>query len=360
MIKQLLRTAVLAAVLAPGAFAQSFCWTESLDNVNVLAGSGVACAYGGGITADNQYWRRYNPAARGQSANFDITDITFGVEVSTSGTGTQPATLKVFRDTTPGNPAPKASLVLLGSQAIQIPNLTNQLHNVVLTTPISCNNNGGDDIVLCLEIPDGFAASIQFFFGGNAVGQNSPTYISSAACGIPEPTDTAAIGFPNSMMIFDFCAVPTSAVPVVYCTAKTNALGCLPAVGFAGVPSATATSGFTVTSSNNRNQKSGLLFYGNTGRANTAFQGGTLCVKAPIKRTPALNSGGTALPANDCTGVYSIDMNAFRAGALGGSPAPFLSIPGTVVNCQFWGRDPGFPAPNNTSLSDGLEYTVGP
>jgi len=360
MIKQLLRAAALATLLAPGAFAQQFCWSEMTDNVTVLPGSGVACSYGGIQTAENQYWRRYNPLARGQSANFDIINVSIGVEVANDPTGSQMLTLKVYRDTTPGNPAPKASLILLGSEPVIIPNMTNAVHNHVLATPISCNNNGGDDIVLSLEILDGLATNTQFFFGGNQVGQLSPTYISSTACGIPEPTDTAAIGFPQSQMIFDFCANPTSNAPVTYCTAKTNSLGCTPAMGFTGVPSATLPSGFVVSSSNNRNQKSGLLFYGNTGRVATPFQGGTLCVKAPIKRTPAVNSGGTPLPANDCSGVYSIDMNAFRAGSLGGSPAPFLGVVGTVVNCQFWGRDPGFPAPNNTSLSDGLEYTVAP
>ncbi|MBK8178550.1 MAG: M28 family peptidase [Planctomycetes bacterium] len=148
--------------------------------------------------------------------------------------------------------------------------------------------------------------------------------------------------------------------PQVYCTAKVNSLGCLPFIGTAGTPSASSASGFLVTGTGVLNQKSGLLLYSVTGPAANPFQGGTLCVAAPIRRSTGVGSGGSPLPASDCSGVYTIDMNAFASGALGGTPHASLLLPGTVVHCQWWGRDQGFPVPNNTTLSDGLLYSVCP
>jgi hypothetical protein len=102
------------------------------------------------------------------------------------------------------------------------------------------------------------------------------------------------------------------------------------------------------------------LFYGVNGPAAVPFQQGTLCVKTPIKRTAGQSSGGTPAPANDCSGTWSIDMNAFAVSAGPPAPLPALVVPGTTVNCQWWGRDPGFAAPNNTQLSNGLSFSICP
>lgn len=143
-----------------------------------------------------------------------------------------------------------------------------------------------------------------------------------------------------------------------YCTAKVNSLGCTPAIVSSGISSASASSGFAIVAASVLNNKPGLLLYGLDGPGALAFQGGLLCIAPALRRAPAVNSGGTP-GAFDCSGLLSVDMNAFAAGALGGSPAPELSVPGSFVNCQWWSRDNGFAAPLNTSLSDGLGYIVG-
>jgi len=173
---------------------------------------------------------------------------------------------------------------------------------------------------------------------------NGRTYVLGTATG---PSGTSA-------MLWYSLALTT------YCSAKTNSLGCAPAIAGLGSASATSSNPFFVRGLNLRNQSSGLLIYGATGRAALPFANGTLCVEAPRLRSPALNSGGNNPPSADCSGFLQLDMNAFRAGTQGGSPAGFLSIPGTLVNCQYWARDAGFTAPNNVQLSNALEYEVGP
>jgi subtilisin-like proprotein convertase family protein len=153
---------------------------------------------------------------------------------------------------------------------------------------------------------------------------------------------------------------PKPPPPVTYCVGKVHSAFCTPSIGSSGIASAAAGSGFTVNCSLVLNNKSGLLFYSVTGPAATAFQCGTLCMMTPIRRTPAQGSGGTAPPAADCSGAWAIDMNCFAVGACGGVPIPALTVPSTSVWCQWWGRDPGFAAPCNTQLSNGLNYIIGP
>ncbi|MCK6448438.1 MAG: FG-GAP-like repeat-containing protein [Planctomycetes bacterium] len=142
--------------------------------------------------------------------------------------------------------------------------------------------------------------------------------------------------------------------PTTYCTAKVNSSGCTPAIGWSGTPSASAGAGFFVTATNVLNNKFGLFFYSLNGQQALPFQGGTLCVKLPIKRTSLQSSDGNP-PPNDCSGAYSFDFNAYIA--TGVDPA---LISGAALDGQYWARDPGFSPPNNTSLTDGIHIVLCP
>lgn len=170
-------------------------------------------------------------------------------------------------------------------------------------------------------------------------GNNSPSHIEVLGAGIHG--------------VFMLRAEGTGTVPTVYCTAKTNSLGCEPQIGYFGTPSAGSGGGFFLTAWNERNRKSGMLLYGTAGRATTPFFGGTLCIAQPVRRTTAQNSGGTA-QGDDCTGVYALDFGAW----IGAAFDPAL-VAGAIVNAQYYARDPGFTEPNNVALTRGIEFVLG-
>lgn len=164
---------------------------------------------------------------------------------------------------------------------------------------------------------------------------------------------------------------PQPPLPTTYCTGKTNVGtglspgGCTPSIGSNGplYSSASQTSGFNIYATGVLAGKSTLLFYTTNvppanGQASTPFQLGTLCVKTPIRRTQSILASPSTGP---CAGAKTqMDFNAFAHQA--GPPVPPVALvtPGITVNCQWWGRDQGIPAPNNTQLSNGLQFNIGP
>lgn len=145
----------------------------------------------------------------------------------------------------------------------------------------------------------------------------------------------------------------TPPAPSVYCTARINSLGCTPAIGFSGTPDANAGSGFTISATSVINNKPGVLFYGLDGPTALSFQGGFLCVKAPTTRTPPQGSGGTAPPANDCSGTFGFDFNVRIAAGVDAR-----LVAGASVCAQYWSRDPA--ASFTTNLTNGVSFVILP
>ena len=156
-------------------------------------------------------------------------------------------------------------------------------------------------------------------------------------------------GGPDSGVVKCYRLFPVA--PASYCTGKTNSVGCVPTVSSSGLASSTSSSAFLIGCSNQINQKSGLLMYAHAPKV-APFQGGTLCVRAPLKRTPPQSSGGSATGV-DCTGTFSFDFNA----AIQGGTDPTL-VTGAEIYAQYWGRDPG--SASTTSLSNALRFVINP
>jgi hypothetical protein len=139
--------------------------------------------------------------------------------------------------------------------------------------------------------------------------------------------------------------------PATYCTAKINSLGCSPAIGFNGSPSATSGAAFLITATQFINLKSGLLFYSHK-PTGIPFLGGTLCAASPTRRTPVQGSGGSASGA-DCTGTYSLDFNARIHSGVDGA-----LVAGAEIYAQYWARDPV--SASTSSLSNAVRFVINP
>jgi len=164
--------------------------------------------------------------------------------------------------------------------------------------------------------------------------------------------------YDGGLMIFDDMQVDygnacTQLSP--YCTAKTNSAGCVPSISYNGLPSYSGPDNFNITAASVLNGKPGIMLWSLTPGA-VPFFGGTLCVAAPITRTPGQNSGGTPAPAQDCTGTYSYHFTQSYMLAQ-------LLPPGTRAYAQYWSRDPGSGPPHtasNIGLTNALTFMICP
>ncbi|MBL8802928.1 MAG: VCBS repeat-containing protein [Planctomycetes bacterium] len=195
-----------------------------------------------------------------------------------------------------------------------------------------------------------FLASAMRFSGGQVFRGEIPGFLEGLVEYRVRCTDAA--GNSATSITRSFLATACVGAPTVYCTAKTNSLGCVPAIGFSGTPSVSAGSGFVIRAEQSLPDKAGLLFYSLAGPKITAYQGGFLCVKTPTVRTALLNSGSSGV--GPCTGVFAFDFNAYAASGID----PQLQQPGRAVWAQFWSRDPQ--SSFQTNRTDALSFFMCP
>jgi hypothetical protein len=213
------------------------------------------------------------------------------------------------------------------------------------------------------------AGTVQVFDGSTWV--DLVTYTSdTGAWGAPDQPDLDLSAYVNASMQVRFKytgnwdwwwavdnVVVYEPLPVTYCTAGTSASGCNALISAGGTASATAASGFVLSAGTVEGSKDGLFFFGANGRQANSWGSGTSfqCVVPPVKRGGLLAGAGTA---NACDGSFAQDLNALWCPTC---PLP-LKNPGAgaIVQAQLWYRDPFNTSNQTTSLSDAIEFPVGP
>ncbi|MCC7012409.1 MAG: FG-GAP repeat protein [Planctomycetes bacterium] len=138
--------------------------------------------------------------------------------------------------------------------------------------------------------------------------------------------------------------------PTNYCTGKTNSQGCEPLIGIGGCASATV-GDLQIVGVNVLPNVSGIMIWSLSSAA-TPFYGGTLCLGAPIRRTPVQNST-VNVSVYPCTGIYNYHFSRAKMAAEG-------LVPGMRIKAQYWSRDNGFVAPNNIGLTNAVDILILP
>jgi hypothetical protein len=145
--------------------------------------------------------------------------------------------------------------------------------------------------------------------------------------------------------------------PTNYCTAGTSASGCQALLSAAGTPSASAASGFLLQAIGVEGSKDGAFFWGKSGKQANPWGNGTSfqCVVPPVTRGGFLAGSGTI---GACDGSFVQDLNATWCSTC---PHPQKNPgAGATVQAQLWYRDPLSSSNQTTSLSDAIEFVVGP
>jgi hypothetical protein len=225
---------------------------------------------------------------------------------------------------------------------------------LVVSSPVDAT--APDDVDVCVGGPASFATTASgsgpFTYqwkkdGAPIAGANDATYsiaaVSAGDAGGYSVEVTGACGAVETPA----ATLTVSGVTTVYCTAKVNSQGCLPAIAAAGVPSASAGSGYVISADQVRATSSGVFFYSSTGPAAIPFQGGFLCVAGQVRRTAGQNSGGSG----PCGGQFALDFNAYIA-----TGADVALVPGVQFWGQYWSRDPQ--SPSGTSLTDAVTAVI--
>ncbi len=164
------------------------------------AQNSAACGHSAdGTTADNQYWRRYYFDEYAVTTAASVTSVDVSVE-QTVGAPNVTVTLYTTPHSLTADTIDLGQLTQIGRASVAAPAdaaLTSV--NVPITGTVA--DTVGSDLVVEVSTDDGSVDGTVFYVGSTPAAETHPSFISSTACGISDPTPTASIGYPDMHII---------------------------------------------------------------------------------------------------------------------------------------------------------------
>jgi hypothetical protein len=180
------------------AFESRVVLAQTTDTLPVAQNS-IACAHNDGTTTENQYWRRYAFGEHGVTTAASVTGVDLAVEHST-GAPNMTVTLYTIPHSVTADTIDVGQLTQIGQAVMASPaDALLALVSVPVTGTVA--DTVGNDLVVEVSTDDGGADGTAFYIGSTGAAQTHPSFISSAACNINNPTPTASVGYPDMHII---------------------------------------------------------------------------------------------------------------------------------------------------------------
>jgi len=317
---------VVPALPAPAGLVCPATITESTSQ-EIVSGNSVSCN-DGSATTENHYWRAFDMNTFTGGQEYDITSVSFGIELASSGSGNgQPLTVNLYAES--GAPFPNGTLTLLAtSGTINIPDQQLTIFTVPLTATVPA---GTLELVMEVTTPDGTAAGNQFFIGSNTALETGPSYLSAADCGVPDPTPTGELGFPDMHIVFNVNGSCPAGTPTPTATASST-----------GSPTATPSATPSTTGSPTGTPSGTPSATGSPTASATATPSGTISPTATPSATPSTTASPTGTPSAtpSATGSPTASATATPSGTPSATASP-SGTPGVCVRGQgYWKNHP--------------------
>jgi len=172
---------------------------QTTDTTPVSQNSAACGDSSAGTTADNQYWRRYYFSEYSLPTPASVASVDVSIE-QTTGAPNVTVTLYTIPHSVAVDTIDLAQLTQIGQATVASPaNAALTSLNVPVTGTVT--DTTGSDLVVEVSTDDGSGDGTAFYIGSTPSAETHPSFLSSSACSLTDPTPTADINFPNMHII---------------------------------------------------------------------------------------------------------------------------------------------------------------